>query len=268
MWKLIGLIGRDAFLAKDILKKVKSKNTFILVGAQGVGKTAVLEWAYEQAAHPKSYISADWTISKIIKKVAIDLKIQIIENGKVIAIDKAKRENIEKEINKQTNAIIFIDDFHKATPSKLQIFKLWNDIFKIYYAGTQPFRNEIMKLCLLGHSYIKVRELDNDSRLKLSKAVCSKLGSKNSPSEIAVNSSGNPSKIIAMAKGIIESATPRFSGEEIDTSFVYLFGLVFIIAMRVIGRQINDTGLYILGAIAMIVGIIARMYLSKGMQKK
>ncbi|MBF0226363.1 MAG: hypothetical protein HQK76_12990 [Desulfobacterales bacterium] len=111
-------------------------------------------------------------------------------------------------------------------------------------------------------------ELNNESRLKLAQAVCNKLGSKNSPNEIAVNSGGNPSKIIAMAKGIVESATPRFAGEEIDTSFMYLLGLIFVIAMRVVGRQVNDTGLYMLGAMAMIIGIVIRMYLSKGMQKK
>lgn len=269
MWRKVGLLGRDDFLKKEIYRRIKGNApVFVLAGRQGVGKTALLEWAFEHAEPPKAFISATMTINEILKKIVLDWGLEISDDtGKKVNPHRAKNEQLEQAIYSQKDGLIFCDDFHRATATKLDRLKVWNDRFKIFFAGTPPFKHEIMKHCLLGHSHLKIKPLSNEARQAVSQAVCVTLGSQHSPQNIALHSGGNPAKIISMARGDINT---RESGEiepEIDTGFMYLVMLVALISLRVIGRGIGDTALYLIGALVMISGLIFRFYIYRGMGK-
>lgn len=269
MWRKVGLIGRDDFLKKEIYRRIQGKApVFVLIGGQGVGKTAIMEWAFEHADEPKALISATQPLNEIFKKIVTDWGLKITdESGKSVNLNRAKNDLLEQAILSQKAGLIFCDDFHRATPTKLYRIKVWNDRFKLFFAGSLPFRHEIMKHCLLGHTRLKLKALSNEHRQALAQAVCVELSSRHSPQNIALHCGGNPAKIISLARGDLNT---RESGEiepEIDTSFMYLVMLVALISLRIIGRGVGDTALYIIGALVMVSGLIFRVYIYRGMKK-
>ena len=67
MWQEVGLVGRDRLLEKEIHPRARgTKAPFLLTGSRGVGKSAVLQWAYENAKEPRAYVSASWTVKEIM----------------------------------------------------------------------------------------------------------------------------------------------------------------------------------------------------------
>lgn len=50
MWKekAIGLIGRDVILRNKILPRINARKPFVISGQPGIGKTSVLEWAFDK----------------------------------------------------------------------------------------------------------------------------------------------------------------------------------------------------------------------------
>ena len=267
MFRKIGIIGRDNILEKEILPRCTGKKSpFLLEGHRGVGKTALLLWAYQYGKEPKAYISAASTMKEVLQDIVRGWGLVIMDGEKTVPLYKAKNADLEHAVMSQAKGSIYIDDIHKASPTFLRRFKVWRERFKTFCAGVPPFRKEDLKREVWGYHDINVPPIDKKYRESLAKEACVFYGSTEKPSEIAHCSRGYPARIIAMAQGTAEVKAPRVKGEEIDLSPVLLLLVVGIAALRYIGRGMDDTALYLIGGMGVAVMIFLRFFLSRGMR--
>jgi hypothetical protein len=267
MFRELGMIGRDAILQKEIYGRCKGRKApFFLSGIRGVGKTAILRWAYENGKEPKAFISATYGVKENLLKIAKKWNLEIKDGDKKISLARAKLSDLENAILKQNAGNIYIDDIQRATPALLRRFKVWRERFSVFCAGVPPFNKEELKRNLWGFRRIEIKPLEQKYRLEFAQKACQFYGSIHLPTEIAHNSRGYPGRIIAMAKGEIDIETQRVKGEELDLSPVLLLLIVAVVALRFIGRGIDDTALYILGGLGVSFAIFLRFFLYKGMQ--
>ena len=268
MFRKIGMIGRDKILKKEILPRCKGKNApFLLVGNRGIGKTAILQWAYQHGKGPKAYTSANANMKEILQDIVNGWGLVIKDGEKTIPIYRAKNSELEHAIMTQEDGSIYIDDIQDATKTFLRKFKIWRERFKTYCAGVPPFKREELKRELWGYYEIKVSPIKKIYREELAKKACIEYGSKKAPSELAHCSRGYPARMIAMAQGTAEVKAPRVQGEEIDLSPLLLLLVVGIAALRYIGRGMGDTALYLIGGIGVAIMIFLRFFLSRGMRR-
>jgi hypothetical protein len=267
MFREIGMIGRDTILQKEIYSRCKGKKApFLLSGIRGVGKTAILRWAYEKGKEPKAFISASYSVKENLMKIAKNWNLEIKDGDKKISLARAKLSELENAIFRQTKGAIYIDDIQRATPALLRRFKVWRERFNVFCAGVPPFNKEELKRNLWGLSEIEIKPIDKEHRLTLAQKACTFYGSTHLPTEIAHNSRGYPGRIIAMAKGTIDVETQRVKGEELDLSPVLLVFIVGLVVIRFVGRGLDDTALYILGGFGMGLAIFIRFFLYRGMK--
>ena len=267
MFREIGMIGRDKLLQKEIYARCQGKKApFILCGARGVGKTAILRWAYENGQEPKAFISASYSVKENLVKIAKKWGLEVRDGEKKISLARAKIAELENVIFKQPEGAIYIDDIQMATPAFLRRFKIWRERFKLYCAGVPPFTKEELKRNLWGLKKIDLEPVAKTHRLEFAKKACEHYGSTKSPAEIAHTSRGYPGRIIAMAQGTIEVASQRVKGEELDLSPMLLIVIVGLVVLRFVGRGLEDTALYLLGGVGMAGAIIFRFFLYRGMK--
>lgn len=262
MWRTIGLIGRDRLLEREILPRAKGRKAgFLLQGAQGVGKTAVLEWAFDHAPGPKALISASHTIKENLTRIVSSWGLTVIVEGRPVKPYKATVIQLEQTVNQCSAGWIFVDDIQAATPTFLRRLKVWRERYVIYCAGTPPFGREALKRILWGLKAIDIRPLNKPDRERLARLACTRIGSAQGPRELAHASRGVPARLIAMARGEIEDRTPRAAGEELDLSPVLLLVLAGVMAVRYIGIGLGETDLYLLGGLGMGVAMFVRFWL-------
>ena len=267
MFRKIGMIGRDQLLKKEIYPRCQGKKApFLLQGLRGVGKTAVLRWAYQEGKEPKAFISATYGVKENLVTIAREWGLEVVDGEKKIPLGRAKMADLEDVILKQREGSIYIDDIQSSTPAFLRRFKVWRERFTVYCAGVPPFSKEELKRNLWGLKKIEVDPVEKKYRLEVAQKACEYYGSRQVPAEVAHNSRGYPGRIIAMAQGTIEVEAQRVKGEELDLSPVLLIVIVGIVMFRFIGRGMDDTALYLLGGLGMAAAILFRFFLYRGMK--
>ena len=267
MFREIGMIGRDKLLQKEIYARCQGKKApFLLCGMRGVGKSAILRWAYDNGKEPKSFISASYGVKENLMKIAKEWGLKVQDGEKTVSLSRAKLTELEDVIFKQSEGAIYIDDIQMATPAFLRRFKVWRERFKLYCAGVPPFTKEELKRNLWGLKKIDLEPIAKTDRLEFAKKACEHYGSTKSPVEIAHTSRGYPGRIIAMAQGTIEVENQRVKGEELDLSPMLLIVIVGLVVLRFVGRGMEDTALYLLGGVGMAGAIIFRFFLYRGMK--
>ena len=267
MWKAIGLIGRDKLLQKDITPGIIQKHPFFLNGQKGVGKTALLQWAYEKTKERKAYFSATETVKEMLITIAAQWHLQIVNQGKAVSPEKAQLSVLEKAVAQVDSGILFIDDINKATPTKIRRFRQWKERFTLYVAGSPPYREDLKQI-LWGLKEIEVKPIPKEERERLARLMCTHHGAALMIEDVARESRGIPGRMMAMALGNqIDRSSERVKEEEIDISWTILFVIVAIAATRYIGMGLGRIDLYILGGIFMGFGLLLRFFLYK-FQKK
>ena len=131
------LIGRDKILEREIAPRTQKRTPFVLVGQRGIGKSMILEWAYEEYKKNKIYLKSTNTYSHNLREIA---KAQGIEG-----YSKKKNTDLEIEIIKGIEIAVFIDNIERATPKLITFLTSVNEIWKIYMAGVEPFREELTR---------------------------------------------------------------------------------------------------------------------------
>lgn len=268
MYRKLGIIGRDRLLQKEIFPRCKGKKApFILLGKRGLGKSAVLDWAYEYGKEPKALINAEYTVKENLVAIAKGWKLEINDGLKVIPIDRATLADLDQAILKQSQGNIYIDDLQDAKPVLLRKLKIWRERYQIYCTATPPLKRETLKRCVWGLKQIELKPIEKKFRLILTQKACEYYGSSELPSEIAQNCKGNPSRIMAMAQGTIENKAQRVKGEELDISPVLLFVLAAVVGLRYIGHSMDDYSLFIIGGLGVSLMMAFRFFLYKGFKR-
>ena len=211
MWREVGLIGRDKLLEKEIYPAVKGKKgPFLISGPRGIGKTAVLEWAYEHAPGPKAFLTCTATVRENLIELARAWGLEIEgENGKTKSPLRATVAELSRAIAKAPDGRkIFVDDIQRATPSFLRHFKVWRERHVVFCAGVPPFKREELKRNLWGLREIHLEPIPRGERERLARKLCMALGATKSPKEISRYSRGYPGRMVALVKGIIEEESP------------------------------------------------------------
>lgn len=268
MWQQTGLIGRDRLLEREIYPRAKAKKPpFLLVGQRGVGKTAVLEWAFGQADGNKALLSASTPMRESMLQIVKAWGLKVLDEDKEINPDRAKIAHLETAIMREEQGTLFVDDISSAPPAFLRRFKVWRERFTVHATGVPPFKKEELKRCLWGLKEIKVHPLSQIDRKRLAKRVCAAVGADKPPSDIAMASRGLPGRITAMTQGEIEETAPRVAGEELDLSPVLLLGVSGLVICRYAGIGLNETALYLIGGMGMGMALFLRFILMRGMKK-
>ncbi len=270
MWNKIGLLGRDKLLKSEIYPRVlRKKPPFLLSGPRGIGKTALLQWGYEQADGIKAYISASAPVKDCLIAIVKGWGLQelVQRDGKQVAPERALVSDLERTIMASDGGLIFVDDLHAARPVFLRKLKVWRERFIVFAAGVPPFSSEQLRRSIWGLKQLHITPIPRNERLRMARAFCSVTASIGSPEQIAHAARGYPARMVAGALGEIEDATPRVEGEEINIAPVLLFVLAGIVALRYIGMAVDETSLYVMGGLGMAFALIFRFFLFKGMGK-
>lgn len=269
MWQKIGLVGRDNLLKTEIWPRVKNPKPFLLLGPAGIGKTALLEWAYEHCKGPKAYMSAVNTVRENLQAICRGWDLEIIdEEGKHKPISRASLALLEKAVFKADPGVLFLDEFDKATPAFIRRLKPLAERHTLIAAGKPNFKKEELKRLTWGMAEIKVPPLQPKDRLELAHRLVKHFGSPIAPSEVATASRGFPARILALCRGEVETHSVKVEGEELDLSPIFLLGLAGLVAVRYIAVGLESTDLYILGGLGMGLGVFARFFLYRGMSRR
>ena len=269
MWQTVGLVGRDNLLKTEIWPRVKHQKPFILLGPAGIGKSALLEWAYEHARGKKALLNATNTVRENMQAICRGWDLEIIdEEGKTKPISRAPLALLEKAVFKADPGVIFLDEFDKATPAFIRRLKPLAERHTLIAAGKSNFKKEELKRLTWGMAEIKVPPLPPKDRLELANRLVKHFGAGIAPSEVASASRGFPARILAMCRGEVETKSIKVEGEEIDLSPVFLLGLAGLVAVRYIAVGLESTDLYILGGLGMGLGVFARFFLYRGMSRR
>ena len=269
MWQKIGLVGRDNLLKKEIWPRIKNPKPFLLLGPAGIGKTAILEWAYQNCNTKKAYLSALNTVRENLQAICRGWDLEVIdEEGKEKPISRASIAILEKAVFKADQGVLFIDEFDKATPALIRRLKPLSERHILIAAGRPNFKKEELKRLTWGMAEVNVKPLGPKARLELAHRMVRHFGTPVTPSEVAQASRGFPARILAMCRGEVETRSVKVEGEELDLSPVFLLGLAGLVAVRYIAVGLESTDLYILGGLGMGLGVFARFFLYKGMSRR
>lgn len=245
------LIGRDALLRKEILPRLKTNRPFYLVGQRGIGKTAILKWAYEHYEGKKLFIGCGETYGQLVKEIAT-------VQGQDLLSKKTVTE-IEKELLKMEPITLFLDELERATPKQARLLKALNEFWPIYLAGIQPFRDEI-KVILWGKSEIRIQPIEKKYRHLFAEHCIQETGSLTDLTTLIQTSRGIPARYWATSRGEpLKNDYERVDGEEINIAPMLFLILVGIVLMRYLGRATDDKTLYLLGSILMGLSVLFRM---------
>jgi len=269
MWNEIGLLGRDDLLKKEIMPRLKSFKGFILVGQHGIGKTALLEWCFQNAEGKKALVSANQTTRDILKEVCDSWGIDVNNaSGKPVKKSSWQIAWMEEAMLKKSGQFwIFIDDIQAVKPATLQRLKAMRDRFIIVSAAVPPLKKEELKRMLWGLKQIDVKPLKNDEMMRIAKEAAVLTGS-TTPIRDAVHAArGIPAHLFHALRGEVTPEAAKTKDEEIDISPALMVLLAGVMVLRYVGRGVDSMSLTLLGGLGMAGAVIFRFYLFKGMNK-
>ncbi|MCP4374176.1 MAG: hypothetical protein GY797_39645 [Deltaproteobacteria bacterium] len=253
------LIGRDKILEREIAPRTHKRTPFVLVGQRGIGKSMVLKWAYDEYKKNKIYLKSTNTYSHNLREIA---KAQGIEG-----YSKKKNTDLEIEIIKGKELAVFIDNIERATPKLITFLTSINEMWKIFMAGVEPFREELTRI-MWGKKKIKILAIEKKFRTKLAEEVINNTGSMINRNTIAVESRGVPARAWALARGEVpRDDAERVEGEEINIAPVLLIAVVGVVVLRYIGMGMGEKDLYILGGLGMGAALFMRYFIFQAMKK-
>ncbi len=271
MWRTIKLHGRDNLLKRKILPRINQRKGFILVGQRGTGKTAILEWAFQNTEGPKAFCSCTQTVRECLRHICSGWGLKVTnEDGQEKPISRWQVAWMEQAIFSQADQgqIIFIDDIERATPAFLRRLKPIRERFTIVAAGVPPFKKEELKRVMFGIAQVDIKPLAKADSLRLARILIESEGSLLTAHDLANASRGYPSRLVALVRGEIEEESPRVEGEEIDLSPLFLLGIGALIVFRYMGKALESTDLMMMGGVGMGLTLFVRYLLFQGMGKR
>jgi len=271
MWRELGqLVGRDRLLQSEIYGRARRKKApFLITSARGAGKTAVLEWGFQQALDPKAWVSATLTPREMLVEICKGWQLTVLRGNSLIQPGRANVSELERAINMAgPEGSIFFDDLHAAQPKVIRRYiKPWRERFRFFATASPPLTNEDLKRVLFGFYRITLEPLGRDDRRHLADLVCRYVGSGAAPSEVAGASRGFPARIVAMACGEIEDTSPKVSGEELNLAPLGFLVLALVVAVRFLAISTGQIDLYVLAGLGMGLAIFARFFIYRGIRE-
>jgi adenylate kinase len=267
MWRQTKLLGRDSVLSLKIRPRLREKIGFVITGQHGIGKTALLEWAFDQAKGKKAFVSATWTVKEIMVKICDQWGLEV-KNDTDEKVPRSRWQVawMERAILAESGHWIFVDDLHVVTPAVLRRLKILRDRCLIVGAGVPPFKREELRRLLWGLPDIALKPLQKKD-LKRIAVAAAPLIQTHTPLEDAIHASrGIPGQLMHALKGEVTPETTKVKGEEIDISPVLILVLVCVMATRYIAIGLESTSLYVLGGVGMAAGLFFRFFLYKGIK--
>lgn len=268
MWEQVGLIGRDAVLSKHVYPRIKRKTGFVLTGQHGIGKTAILQWAFEKAEGRKTMVSAAWPQGQTLRTICSDWGLEIMgDNEKPKRKQSWKAPEMEMAINREQGLWLFIDDIHRATPSLLLRLKSFRDKHIIVATGVPPFNKEELKRLLWGLTYVEVKHLKKKDLRRIAEKAGPIIGSSTPVNEAVHACGGIPAHLLHSMRGEITPETAKGKDEEIDISPVILIAFGGVIVYRMLARDGGSASMTMFSGIMMAGVLVGRFFLFKGMSK-
>jgi len=245
----MNIYGQDELL-KQLIFLVKNQTPFQLVGSQGIGKTTILKWIAENCHIRAVYVSCGETRSEWLKEIATRTG---MEEKKPAEIQKAL------ELGKVERFALFVDDLRQIKPQMIQLIKSLKNCY-ICYAGETD--REEAKRILWGLKEIIIRRLDKKASEDLAVDALKDSDRKGLDiNRIIQNSAGNPQMIISQINGVETDTMNKDKREEINIlPFIIAVFVCSIIAMRYIGRAVNETDMYLIGGMGIGVALIIRLF--------
>ncbi len=159
------IIGRDKLLEREVAPRTHKRKPFVLVGQRGIGKTMILEWAFNEYKKEKIFLKSTNTYSYNLREIA---KVQGTKNS-----SNKKNTDLEIEIIKGRELAIFIDNIERATPKLITFLTSVNEKWRIFISGVEPFREELTRL-MWGKKKIKILAVEKKHRTKLAEEIVNK----------------------------------------------------------------------------------------------
>jgi len=262
----IAMIGRKSLVEKKIKPRVSNPNLrFFLSGPSQVGKTALLEAAFDLCQGSKSLIHAGKPHSEICKQIVKDWNLAVdCENSKPTVLE------MEAAILSCSGNNLFIDDIHRSSSvKKIDFFKTLADRHKVCGSVLKGAGKENLKplLAKMGQE-IKIPKLSREDSLKLSERVCQFLSSRLSHVDVANACGGLPGKVVSMAhSNEIQRNEIRSREDELDIAPLVLLGAASLVIFRYLGRATDATDFVLLGGLGMVGLIFARGLFMKGKER-
>jgi len=268
MWKDVGLLGRDDLLKKEIMPRIKAGKGFIMVGQHGIGKTALLEWCYDNAEGRKTIVSASLSTRDILKKICEDWGLVVYNrDGKPANKTAWQILWMEEAILKEKGHWIFVDDIQMVKPATLQKMKAMRDRFTIVSAAVPPLKKEELKRMLWGLKQIDIKPLKNNEMMRIAEKAAVATSSTTPIREAVHAARGIPAHLFHALRGEVTPEAAKTKDEEIDISPVLMMMLAGVMVLRYVGRGVDSMSLTLLGGLGMAGAVIFRFYLFKGMRK-
>ncbi len=268
MWKKIGLIGRDHLLKKSVLPRIRSNCGFILSGQHGIGKTAILEWSYENAKGKKAFVSATWTVKEILKEICIGWDLTVKNpDGEEMPKSRWQVQWMLESVLVEKDNWLMIDDMHRMTPAVINKIKPVRDRCNIIGTAIYPIRKDELRRMMWGIPMVKVAPLKKADMMKIAEAGCVELSSKTPIIDAVHASRGVPAHLFHALRGEVVPESAKTREEEIDISPIFLILLAGIMIFRYVSRGMESQGLYLLSGVGMAFGMIFRFFLFRGMRK-
>ncbi len=267
------LIGRKREKEK-IERCLEDGRGFILLGSRGIGKTALLRWAYLRAKGKRAFISARTSRGAFMLELCrqfegereIEAEWEVKQDGistylhrvgkieEYPVFDKmAKAELWDYILENLDGGFLFVDDLEKAGFEISQMLYELSTRFVICLAGNGPFRDDQKKV-IWGCEEIELAPLKSEEAICLAK----RLGR-----GIDIARCGIPGRIIK-GEGLKEGR--YVEGEEVNIAPVFLIILALMIAIRFIGLGTGERELYLLGGIGTALAVVLRFFIYRGMR--
>lgn len=236
-----------------------------MTGKRGVGKTALLEAAFDLCQGSKCLTSAQKALGDILKQIVREWQIEV-ECEKT----KPTVEELRRAVLQTTGNTIFLDDlqFAGTASSKIEFFRALADRHRVIAAQTGPPREKIKSLFAKLGKEIKIPKLGKDDALRLAERVCVHFGSTIEAGKIAIAARGLPDKIVTYAStNEIRHDEVREQSDEIDIAPFFLILLAGVMLFRYVGRVTESSDFVLLGGMGMLALLFARGIYQKGKER-